>query len=374
MDVVDSLPTSTAVVGQKKGKSKSSHKQPSVIKTEREMSSDGDDSMSDDDNEPRLVSTKVKQEDSEDAAASTKKRRKRKRKASAAATAEGGKASSAAASAASSSSAAAAATPVKRVKDEDDREDESSDSEDKDDTRQASKSKENRASGEDGAGTEKKKRRRRKKRKGANGDAVDGEDGAGDDDDVERDNQRSTNKKRDATKSESTQGRHKGKVGGHGRVEEKKRFVLFVGNLDYRTTKDDLFKHFGGEKKGVTQVRITTDKVTNKPKGFAFMEFDSADSLQTALKKHHSVLAKRKINVELTAGGGGTKSATRKAKLTEKNKKLEQEREEINKARKEKEQQATRQSLAALHTDAQSSNPHNRPAAAMETNTDSSDE
>lgn len=50
-----------------------------------------------------------------------------------------------------------------------------------------------------------------------------------------------------------------------------------------------------------------TDKKTGKPKGFAFVEFDRYDHMETCLKKYqHSVFADgkkgRKINVELTYG------------------------------------------------------------------------
>lgn len=48
-----------------------------------------------------------------------------------------------------------------------------------------------------------------------------------------------------------------------------------------------------------------TDKVTKKPKGFAFVEFDRFDRMETCLKLYqHSVFPDgkkgRKINVELT--------------------------------------------------------------------------
>jgi nucleolar protein 6 len=48
-----------------------------------------------------------------------------------------------------------------------------------------------------------------------------------------------------------------------------------------------------------------TDKQTKKPKGFAFVEFDRFDRMETCLKKYqHSLFGEgkkaRKINVELT--------------------------------------------------------------------------
>lgn len=62
-----------------------------------------------------------------------------------------------------------------------------------------------------------------------------------------------------------------------------------------------------------------------KSKGCAFLEFKHQSALQQGLKLHHSSLDGRRINVELTAGGGG-KSETRLSKLKERNKELENQR------------------------------------------------
>lgn len=62
-----------------------------------------------------------------------------------------------------------------------------------------------------------------------------------------------------------------------------------------------------------------------KSKGCAFLEFKSHNTLQQALKLHGSELDGRKVNVELTAGGGG-KSTARLDKVRERNKALTQER------------------------------------------------
>jgi nucleolar protein 6 len=75
------------------------------------------------------------------------------------------------------------------------------------------------------------------------------------------------------------------------------------------------------------------------PQGFAFLEFDSAPALEKALRCHHTLLLKRKINVELTAGGGG-KSENRMEKIKKRNEGLEVERkkrmEEAKMEKKEK--------------------------------------
>ena len=55
------------------------------------------------------------------------------------------------------------------------------------------------------------------------------------------------------------------------------------------------------------------------------MEFDSSEALEKALGCHHTVLGRRKINVELTAGGGG-KSEKRLERIKERREALEEER------------------------------------------------
>lgn len=78
-------------------------------------------------------------------------------------------------------------------------------------------------------------------------------------------------------------------------------------------------------------MRLLTPKpnpaaTVSKSKGCAFVEFTIATALQSALRLHQSDFAGRKINVELSAGGGGNSEA-RKAKILEGRKRLDTERE-----------------------------------------------
>ncbi|KAI8069901.1 hypothetical protein BC940DRAFT_296440 [Gongronella butleri] len=107
--------------------------------------------------------------------------------------------------------------------------------------------------------------------------------------------------------------------------QEGQRFIVFVGNLPYDTTVDELVTHFGSVGNNVS-ARLMTDKVTKKPKGFAFVELATAADMQKALAFHRTTFKKRQINVELTAGGGG-RSDARKEKIKTKNDKLTQERQ-----------------------------------------------
>ncbi|AWU77086.1 hypothetical protein CAS74_001015 [Pichia kudriavzevii] len=111
------------------------------------------------------------------------------------------------------------------------------------------------------------------------------------------------------------------------------RFILFVGNLPFKVTDSDIKEHF--KKCQPTSIRIRSDK------GCAFIEFKNEDPKESkrlmdiALRLHKSTLGGRKINVELTAGGGGN-SKERVEKIKTKNEKLEQERLKRLQAEKDK--------------------------------------
>ncbi|WVQ65729.1 uncharacterized protein L199_003907 [Kwoniella botswanensis] len=120
----------------------------------------------------------------------------------------------------------------------------------------------------------------------------------------------------------------------------KQRFILFVGNLSFKTTKEDIQEHFAPTLGSTPSVRLLTTKSTPqnpKPKsrGIAFLELPTSAAMQLALKLHHSNLKGRTINVELTAGGGG-QSESRKRKIEERNNRVGVQRE--RKAEKEKEE------------------------------------
>ena len=57
---------------------------------------------------------------------------------------------------------------------------------------------------------------------------------------------------------------------------------IYVGNLPYSTTDNDLKNAFG-EYGAVTSVNIIKDRVTGNSKGFAFVEMDNDDEGQKAI-------------------------------------------------------------------------------------------
>jgi len=108
--------------------------------------------------------------------------------------------------------------------------------------------------------------------------------------------------------------------------KEQQRYILFVGNLKYTTSKEAISKHFSACDPP-PNVRLLTPKsaTATKSKGCAFLEFTHRNALQQALKLHQSEIEGRKINVELTAGGGG-KSDNRLDKLKNRNRELATQR------------------------------------------------
>lgn len=108
------------------------------------------------------------------------------------------------------------------------------------------------------------------------------------------------------------------------------RFIVFVGNLPFSATVASITAHFAAVHP-VSVRNLTQKDDPTKSKGCAFVEFEGYDHMKTCLKTyHHSEFddgksAARKINVELTAGGGGN-TKVRKGKIAEKNEKLTEQR------------------------------------------------
>ena len=87
------------------------------------------------------------------------------------------------------------------------------------------------------------------------------------------------------------------------------RTKLFVGNLNFKTTAaeiKDLFSQAGP----IKDVFIPLDRATDRPRGFAFVEFETPEAAQAAVEKFNGFeLGGRKLKVneaqEREGGGGG---------------------------------------------------------------------
>ena len=87
---------------------------------------------------------------------------------------------------------------------------------------------------------------------------------------------------------------------------------IFVGNLDFSTTEDDLRQLFATYGQ-VDRVSIMTDRDTGRSRGFGFVEMSSSEDGEKAIAAlNGSQLGGRKLNVnearpktERGGGGGG---------------------------------------------------------------------
>ena len=91
---------------------------------------------------------------------------------------------------------------------------------------------------------------------------------------------------------------------------------LFVGNIPYAVTEQDLRDLFGRSGGKVTSARVITDFDTGRSKGYAFVEMATAEEAEKAMQELHNFnLNGRNIVVNearsRTAGGGGPRRGNR---------------------------------------------------------------
>jgi len=84
---------------------------------------------------------------------------------------------------------------------------------------------------------------------------------------------------------------------------------IFVGNLNFRTTQEELYAAFA-QYGAVERVNIVTDRDTGQPRGFAFVEMTDRREAETAIAQlNGQELNGRTLNVNEARpkpqGGGG---------------------------------------------------------------------
>lgn len=84
---------------------------------------------------------------------------------------------------------------------------------------------------------------------------------------------------------------------------------LFVGNLSYQTTQEELHSAFA-QYGNVESVNIITDRTTGQPRGFAFVEMSDQNEAEAAIAQLNGAeLRGRALNVNIArpkpSGGGG---------------------------------------------------------------------
>lgn len=71
---------------------------------------------------------------------------------------------------------------------------------------------------------------------------------------------------------------------------------IYVGNVDYGATAEELEAHFHGCG-SINRVTILCNKIDGHPKGFAYIEFASKDFVETALAMNETLFRGRQIKV-----------------------------------------------------------------------------
>ena len=86
---------------------------------------------------------------------------------------------------------------------------------------------------------------------------------------------------------------------------------LFVGNVDFNVTENDLQDAFGAHGQ-VVETNLVTDRATGRPRGFAFVTMGSPEEAQKAIEAlNGKQLGGRALNVSIArpreerSGGGG---------------------------------------------------------------------
>jgi RNA recognition motif-containing protein len=74
--------------------------------------------------------------------------------------------------------------------------------------------------------------------------------------------------------------------GGKGRIKETRAISnkVFVGNLSFDVTREELIEAFSAAGR-VVDAKVPTDRETGRPRGFAFVEFESDEAAQRGIEQ-----------------------------------------------------------------------------------------
>ena len=86
---------------------------------------------------------------------------------------------------------------------------------------------------------------------------------------------------------------------------------IFVGNISFDASEQDLRNLFAAEDRQVTSVSVVMDRETGRPRGFAFVEMGNTDDMNAAIKAldgadlHGRPLRVNEAHDKPKGGGGG---------------------------------------------------------------------
>lgn len=87
-----------------------------------------------------------------------------------------------------------------------------------------------------------------------------------------------------------------GDAGAEASKEDSDNRSIYVGNVDYSSTPEELQQHFHSCGT-INRVTILCDKYTGHPKGFAYIEFAEKDSVANAVLLNESLFKGRQLKV-----------------------------------------------------------------------------
>ncbi|KAF4914843.1 putative RNA-binding protein [Colletotrichum viniferum] len=140
---------------------------------------------------------------------------------------------------------------------------------------------------------------------------------------------------------------------------KREKYIVFVGNLPYTANKESIRAHFSAYNPSAVRC-LNKDNNPNVCRGIAFLEFSNGSNMRTCLDKmHHTefddgLSPARRINLELSAGGGG-KSKFRREKIKSRNVQLDENR--VKRMQKEEEYKKQRMSEGGSNTQQDSIHP-----------------
>jgi len=84
--------------------------------------------------------------------------------------------------------------------------------------------------------------------------------------------------------------------GGHRDSKDSDKRSIYVGNVDYGTTPEELQAHF--QSCGtINRITILCDKITGHPKGYAYVEFLEEESVQNAMLLSEDLFRNRPLKI-----------------------------------------------------------------------------
>jgi cold-inducible RNA-binding protein len=85
---------------------------------------------------------------------------------------------------------------------------------------------------------------------------------------------------------------------------------LFVGNIPFACTENDLHQWFEAQGYEVTQVELIQDKLTGQPRGFGFVELRVAWKTEDAIRNlHQKDFGGRKLTVNMATPIGSNRKS-----------------------------------------------------------------